>query len=161
MSSQTIALQNAQATQALGIALGQTLTAGTVLLLTGDLGTGKTTLVQGLGRGLGIEATIDSPTFTLVNEYLQGRLPLYHLDLYRLEPAEVPTLQPELYWEGDEVEAGIVAIEWSERLLYRPPDYLQIDLTHQPDHTHQAILTAIGQCQLPSVPLPLSMIPYS
>jgi tRNA threonylcarbamoyladenosine biosynthesis protein TsaE len=161
MPSQTIQLPHAQATQAFGQALGQTLVAGTVVLLQGDLGTGKTTLVQGLGLGLGIEATIDSPTFTLVNEYFQGRLPLYHFDLYRLEPEEVLALQPALYWEGDEVEPGIVAIEWAERLPYPPRHGLQIDLTHSPDDTRHAVLTAIGQFALPSLELPWSNHPSS
>ena len=74
----------------------------TILLLKGDLGAGKTTLVQGIGigGGLGITDAIVSPTFTLINEYPEGRLPLYHLDLYRLEPAEVRSLYLEKYWEG-------------------------------------------------------------
>ncbi|MER3476571.1 MAG: tRNA (adenosine(37)-N6)-threonylcarbamoyltransferase complex ATPase subunit type 1 TsaE, partial [Leptolyngbya sp. ERB_1_2] len=82
----TIDLKNPTETRSLGIQLGQTLPAGTVLLLQGDLGSGKTSLVQGIGEGLGIQDAIESPTFTLINEYLTGRVPLYHFDLYRLEP---------------------------------------------------------------------------
>ena len=112
-------LPDEQATRALGRALGEALAAGSVLLLKGNLGSGKTTLVQGLGAGLGIEE-IDSPTFTLVNEYMGGRLPLYHIDLYRLSAEQADGLQLETYWDGLEVEPGIVAIEWSERLSYLP-----------------------------------------
>ncbi|MDB9519020.1 tRNA (adenosine(37)-N6)-threonylcarbamoyltransferase complex ATPase subunit type 1 TsaE [Roseofilum reptotaenium CS-1145] len=126
-------LPDAQATEELGIKLGQILAPGSVVLLNGDLGTGKTTLIQGLGKGLGIEDLIDSPTFTLINEYLDGRVPLYHFDLYRLSPAQVPSLNPELYWEGVEVPLGIVAIEWAEKLPYSPPEVLILDLSYQGD----------------------------
>lgn len=124
-------LPDAQATKELGIKLGQILPPGSVVLLNGDLGTGKTTLIQGLGKGLGIEDLIDSPTFTLINEYADGRVPLYHFDLYRLSPAEVPSLNPELYWEGIEVPPGIVAMEWAEKLPYSPPEVLILDLSYQ------------------------------
>ena len=128
-----ILLANAEATQLLGIKLGQLLTAGSVLLLEGNLGSGKTTLVQGIGKGLGITEAIVSPTFTLVNEYTQGRLPLYHLDLYRLETEEVKQLNLESYWNEWEYPLGIVAIEWAERLLDKPPAYLKLSLTYEND----------------------------
>lgn len=143
-SSKTLFLPDAEATQQLGIKLGQCLPAGSVLLLEGDLGSGKTTLVQGIGQGLGIQEAVDSPTFTLINEYLNGRLPLYHLDLYRLNPVETADLYPETYWEG-EVEPGIVAIEWAERLPYRPQTYLHIHLTYDPDAGRRITLTVVGQ----------------
>ncbi len=124
-----INLPDMQATQALGRALGEQLAAGSVLLLRGDLGSGKTTLVQGLGQGLGV-ADIDSPTFTLINEYTRGRLPLYHIDLYRLSEAEADALFLETYWDGVEVEPGIVAIEWSERLSHLPPAPIELALSY-------------------------------
>ena len=124
----TVTLSNPQDTQRFGYLLGQHLTPGSTLLLVGNLGAGKTTLVQGIGRGLGIDEPIVSPTFTLVNEYLDGRLPLYHLDLYRLEPSSVDEIYPEMYWSGIEVASGITAIEWSQRLPYLPPSYLKIEL---------------------------------
>jgi tRNA threonylcarbamoyladenosine biosynthesis protein TsaE len=130
MSERIFKLADAHATYALGMDLAKTLTAGSVLLLTGNLGSGKTTLVQGLARGLNIEDSIVSPTFTIINEYFNGRLPLYHLDLYRLTPVEVDDLHLESYWLGLETELGIVAIEWAERLLNLPPDYLRIELTY-------------------------------
>ena len=117
------------ATHNFGVALGQTLTAGHVLLLQGNLGSGKTTLVQGIGQGLGITDLIVSPTFILLNEYSEGQVPLYHFDLYRLNPTEVDALHLETYWEGWEHPPGIVAIEWAERLTYKPATYLEICLT--------------------------------
>ncbi|NDJ19237.1 tRNA (adenosine(37)-N6)-threonylcarbamoyltransferase complex ATPase subunit type 1 TsaE [Myxacorys almedinensis A] len=139
-----LTLADADATRDLGIRLGRSLPAGTVLLLEGDLGSGKTTLTQGIGAGLGIKDSIESPTFTLINEYLDGRVPLYHFDLYRLERSQTATLHPDLYWEGIEVEPGIVAIEWAERLLYKPEAYLKLRLTYQTTG-RQAELSAIGQ----------------
>ena len=100
------------------------------MLLSGPLGSGKTSLTQGLGAGLGIEQTIDSPTFTLINEYLAGRLPLYHVDLYRLEGKAADSLYLETYWEGEEVEPGILVIEWAERLNYLPDSPIRLNLTY-------------------------------
>ena len=130
MNERIVRLPDATATQALGAELGKSLPAGSVLLLTGDLGSGKTTLVQGLAQGLEIEDAIVSPTFTIINEYLGARLPLYHLDLYRLNAAEVDDLYLESYWSGLETELGIVAIEWAERLSNLPPDYIRIELSY-------------------------------
>jgi tRNA threonylcarbamoyladenosine biosynthesis protein TsaE len=130
IQNRLVNLVDASDTQALGVELGKSLPAGSVILLTGDLGSGKTTLVQGLAVGLEIEDAIVSPTFTIINEYLSGRLPLYHLDLYRLTTAEVAELNLESYWLGLEAELGVVAIEWAERLAYLPDNYLQIELTY-------------------------------
>ncbi|MEG4303766.1 tRNA (adenosine(37)-N6)-threonylcarbamoyltransferase complex ATPase subunit type 1 TsaE [Microcoleus sp. D3_18a_C4] len=123
-------LPDSEATCKFGVALGRSLAAGTVILLQGDLGAGKTTLVQGIAEGLGISDSIESPTFTLINEYFGGRIPLYHLDLYRLEAEEVEALHLESYWDGLERDLGIVAIEWAERLQYKPENYLQISLSY-------------------------------
>ncbi len=136
-----ICLPSAEATRSLGITIGQSLNAGSIILLEGDLGAGKTTLVQGMGEGLGIKEPIVSPTFTLINEYTEGRLPLYHLDLYRLEPKEVAALNLETYWEGVEVPPGIVAIEWAERMPYKPHSYITLRLTHGDEGTRQAEIT--------------------
>lgn len=125
----SLTLSDADATHQFGDRLGQLLPAGTILLLRGNLGSGKTTLVQGIGAGLGIVEPIVSPTFTLISEYPEGRIPLYHLDLYRLEPIEVADLHLESYWDGSEFPLGIVAIEWAERLPQLPPAYLEIMLS--------------------------------
>ena len=140
-----IFLKDAEATRSLGVVLGQSLVAGSVILLEGDLGSGKTTLVQGIGKGLGITELIVSPTFTLINEYTEGKLPLYHLDLYRLQPEEATVLNLETYWEGVEMPLGIVAIEWAERLQYKPHNYLCIELTYLADSGRQAHLEPVGR----------------
>ena len=143
--SKVISLPDAEATRSLGRFLGESLPAGSIILLEGDLGAGKTTLVQGIGEGLGIIDPIVSPTFTLINEYGEGRFPLYHFDLYRLSPAEVEDLQPSNYWEGVEFPLGIVAIEWAERLLYKPRDFLRVQLLYSPDFGRQANLFPAGE----------------
>jgi tRNA threonylcarbamoyladenosine biosynthesis protein TsaE len=137
-------LADAVATQKLGRQLGELLPAGSVILLTGDLGAGKTTLVQGIGLGLGIEEPIVSPTFTLIAEYTAGRLPLYHLDLYRLESQEVNELYLESYWEGIDVPLGITAIEWAQRLPQKPDRYLDLTLTYLPGEGRQVTLQIVG-----------------
>ena len=136
-------------TQKLGYLLGKHLIPGSVILLQGDLGSGKTTLIQGLGQSLGISEPIASPTFTLINEYTDINLPLYHLDLYRLTSEQVSSnLYPEIYWEGIEVEPGITAIEWAERLLYKPDNYLDIKLAHTAKKGRQATLSVVGENDL-------------
>jgi len=98
-------------TRRLGALLGRLLRAGDVVLLTGPLGAGKTAFAQGVGAGLGVAGTINSPTFTILKEYA-GRLPLHHFDLYRIEdPAELFALGFEDYFGGD----GVAVVEWAER----------------------------------------------
>ena len=100
-------------TSAVGSDLARSLTAGSVLLLSGDLGAGKTAFVRGLAAGLGIDPDIvSSPTFTLIQEYRGGRLPLHHVDLYRLRSIEVD----DLGLDELTLEAGVTAIEWPDRL---------------------------------------------
>lgn len=139
----TLTLQNPPQTVALGHWLGQHLEAGTVLLLQGDLGSGKTTLVQGLGLGLGIAEAIDSPTFTLINEYTGGRLPLYHVDLYRLDAQGTNQLFLEAYWQGEEYPQGIMAIEWSERLQFLPPEPLEVIMAYGQTPGRDVMLKAV------------------
>jgi len=139
----TIFLPDSSETQRLGYLLGKYLPKGSVIFLSGDLGAGKTTLVQGIGEGLNIEESIVSPTFTLINEYVDGRLPLYHLDLYRLEPSQVDSIYPEMYWEGIEVDSGITAIEWWQRLIVKPLNYLEIDLVTKAD-CREAYIQQVG-----------------
>ncbi|MBF2055770.1 MAG: tRNA (adenosine(37)-N6)-threonylcarbamoyltransferase complex ATPase subunit type 1 TsaE [Cyanobacterium sp. T60_A2020_053] len=141
IDSQTYFLKDDEETKQLGYNLSLTLTPNTVILLRGEMGAGKTTLIQGVGAGLGITEAIVSPTFTLVNEYLEGRIPLYHIDLYRLDGEEIADLRLENYWQGREVEAGITAIEWAQLLPYFPDNYLLIDLTLTEDGGRKAVIS--------------------
>jgi tRNA threonylcarbamoyladenosine biosynthesis protein TsaE len=129
-NSLVLSLVNLEQTNTVGFCLGQILSPGSILMLEGDLGSGKTALVQSMGQCLGIIDAIASPTFALIHEYSEGRIPLYHLDLYRLSPPEVTELHLETYWEGIEIPLGIVAIEWPERLAPWPEDYLHLVLTY-------------------------------
>jgi tRNA threonylcarbamoyladenosine biosynthesis protein TsaE len=149
-NTSTLSLPDLKQMQALGLCLGKTLAPGSILMLEGDLGSGKTTLVQSIGAGLGITDTIASPTFALIHEYPEGRIPLYHLDLYRLEPLEVNELHLETYWEGKEVLPGIVAIEWPDRLLDWPEDYLHCHLTYV-DKGREITFTPYGQIDWASI----------
>jgi tRNA threonylcarbamoyladenosine biosynthesis protein TsaE len=105
--------------------LAPELWAGSVLLLSGDLGSGKTAFVRGIAQGLGIDPTeVTSPTFTLVHEYRGGRLPLVHVDLYRLERAELD----DIGLDQDLADGGVLAIEWAERLSRQPPGAIRIEI---------------------------------
>ena len=98
-------------TEALGVRLADKLQGGEVIAYTGDLGAGKTAFTRGIARGLGIAERVTSPTFTIVNEYDSGRLPLFHFDMYRL------TSSDDLYdigWEDYLDRGGVCAVEWSE-----------------------------------------------
>ena len=100
-------------TEKLGQALGAVLQPGTVLAYEGDLGAGKTAFTRGLARGLGAVEAVTSPTYTIVNEYLSGRIPLFHFDMYRLTSAD------ELWdigWEDYLDRGGVCAVEWSENV---------------------------------------------
>ena len=102
-----------QQTEALGSALGEKLQAGTVLTYTGDLGAGKTAFTRGLAKGLGAKDMVTSPTYTIVNEYLSGRLPLFHFDMYRLASADDLW---DIGWEDYLERGGVCAVEWSENV---------------------------------------------
>ena len=100
-------------TEELGAALGRILKAGTILAYRGDLGAGKTAFTRGLARGLGYADPVTSPTYTIVNEYLGGRLPLFHFDMYRLASADDLW---DIGWEDYLERGGICAVEWSENV---------------------------------------------
>ena len=100
-------------TEALGEKLGKLLRPGTVLAYLGDLGAGKTAFTRGLARGLGCRETVTSPTYTIVNEYLGGRLPLFHFDMYRLASSDDLW---DIGWEDYLDRQGVCAVEWSENV---------------------------------------------
>ncbi|MYB94349.1 tRNA (adenosine(37)-N6)-threonylcarbamoyltransferase complex ATPase subunit type 1 TsaE [Candidatus Poribacteria bacterium] len=120
--------ESPEETQVLGEKIGKTLKQGDVIALIGDLGTGKTCLTQGIARGAGIapDEIVSSPSYILINEY-NGKVPIYHIDLYRLENSEeIAELGLSEYVEGD----GICIIEWAERMADALPDsYIKIDIT--------------------------------
>ncbi len=97
----------------IGAALGAVLQPGTVIAYRGDLGAGKTAFTRGLARGLGITGPVTSPTYTIVNEYLSGRLPLFHFDMYRLRSADDLF---DIGWEDYLERNGVCAVEWSENV---------------------------------------------
>jgi len=129
MTSLDLISQSPADTLHIGRIIGETLTGGEILGLTGELGTGKTCLTQGIAQGMGIAERyyITSPTFTLVNEY-PGRIPLYHMDVYRLAGSvDLEDMGYEEYFYGN----GVVVIEWAEKVAdILPPEALFIHLEH-------------------------------
>jgi len=133
-------------TYGLGLTLGRLAYPGLVVVLNGELGAGKTFLAQGVGRGLGVEEPIRSPTFTLIHEY-HGRLPFYHLDLYRLDGSELEDLGLDEYLDA----GGVTLLEWGEKanpLL--ACDRLVISLNTEPSspNTRSIIMLALGSHSL-------------
>jgi tRNA threonylcarbamoyladenosine biosynthesis protein TsaE len=134
---------SADQTRRLGVRLGQLFVGGEVLCLVGDLGTGKTCLVQGIARGMGIVDPVTSPTFTLVNEYVGSTLSLYHIDLYRIVDVKAAhTFGLDDYLYGD----GVCTIEWAERVLgLWPEEYLLINLRHTDETKRGLTLRGLGE----------------
>lgn len=119
----TITVKSATETMALGERLAKYLIPQDLILLDGDLGAGKTTFTKGLAKGLGIQRPVKSPTFTIIREYQDGRIPLYHMDAYRLEEGGGDDLGLEEYFNGD----GVNVVEWSKFVSTEIPDnYLRI-----------------------------------
>jgi tRNA threonylcarbamoyladenosine biosynthesis protein TsaE len=130
------------ATFRLGSLLGKEALGGEVIALIGDLGAGKTRLVQGLAQGLGVsDSYVNSPTFILVQVH-EGRLPLYHIDLYRLESgAEISAIGFEEYLEGE----GVAAVEWADKgMSLFPSDRLTIEIHYGQESERKIILTGQG-----------------
>ena len=100
-------------TEAVGMALARVLEPGTVLAYKGDLGAGKTAFTRGLAKGLGCRDMVTSPTYTIVNEYLSGRMPLFHFDMYRLASSDDLW---DIGWEDYLERGGVCAVEWSENV---------------------------------------------
>ncbi|MBI4515352.1 MAG: tRNA (adenosine(37)-N6)-threonylcarbamoyltransferase complex ATPase subunit type 1 TsaE [Deltaproteobacteria bacterium] len=128
-------------TYALGRRLAENCRGGELLGLRGELGAGKTALVRGLAAGLGVDPDrVRSPSFTLVNEYRGGRLPLYHIDLFRLAPGELDRLALREYLYGE----GVCAVEWFERLGEPLQDYIEITLTFVDEQQRHIVAAAHG-----------------
>lgn len=115
------------------------LQAGDVITLEGDLGAGKTTFTKGIAKGLGITKTVNSPTFTIIKEY-QGKLPLYHMDVYRLKDSD-EDLGFDEYFEGE----GVTVVEWAHLIEEQlPVDYLQINLYYDNTSGRKIVLSPKG-----------------
>ena len=110
-------------TEGVGLRLGKVLPGGTILAYEGDLGAGKTAFTRGLARGLGAAEQVTSPTYTIVNEYLSGRLPLFHFDMYRLASADDLW---DIGWEDYLERGGICAVEWSENVREAMEDAITV-----------------------------------
>lgn len=133
---QVITTRSELETTAFGERLGTTLTAGSTLLLVGDLGAGKTTLVRGIAKGLGVDPDeVSSPTFVLINEY-RGRLTLHHVDLYRIDGAAVD----DLGLEELSASGGVVVIEWADRLPRSPAGATRITMTDKGDNIREILV---------------------
>ena len=112
-------------TEAVGAALGRVLTPGSVVAYRGDLGAGKTAFTRGLARGLGCAEMVTSPTYTIVNEYLGGRLPLFHFDMYRLHSSDDLW---DIGWEDYLERGGVCAVEWSENVADAMEDAISVTI---------------------------------
>jgi len=136
----TVITCSAEETEQLGRDLAARVRHGTVLAFTGDLGAGKTTFTRGLARGLGITVPVTSPTYTIVNEYRTGRVPLIHFDMYRLgSPDELF----EIGWEDYLAENAVIAVEWSEHVAAAlPPETVHIQMEQTEDGNRK--ITIIG-----------------
>lgn len=129
---------NMEETEALGMELAARLRPGDIVAYTGDLGAGKTAFTRGIARGLGIPEGVTSPTFTIVNEYEGGRLPLFHFDMYRLGDSE------ELFdigWEDYLARGGVCAVEWSENVADALEDEpIRVDI-RRGEHDGQRVIS--------------------
>ena len=121
-------------TEAVGEALAKVLQPGTVIAYRGDLGAGKTAFTRGLARGLGCDDMVTSPTYTIVNEYLSGRLPLFHFDMYRLRSAEDLW---DIGWEDYLDRGGVCAVEWSENVEEALESFILVNIEKTGEETRR------------------------
>lgn len=136
-----ILTENEEQTMNLAKKLTELLEPGMTLLLEGNLGAGKTTFTKGIGEGLGVKRIIKSPSYTIIREYQDGRLPLYHIDLYRLDESEASELGLEEYFEGN----GITVVEWSSVAPAElPAERLEIRLKTDVNHFEQREIEISG-----------------
>ena len=121
-------------TEAVGEALAKALLPGTVIAYRGDLGAGKTAFTRGLARGLGYREPVTSPTYTIVNEYIGGRLPLFHFDMYRLGSAEDLW---DIGWEDYLDRGGVCAVEWSENVEEALDSFILVNIEKTGDESRR------------------------
>ena len=138
---------NEAETEALGARLAAVLTPGAVVAYRGGLGMGKTAFTRGLAKGLGYSGRVTSPTFTIVNEYEGGRLPLFHFDMYRLADSDALF---DIGWEDYLDRGGVCAVEWSEQVTEAlPPDTIRVCFARCPEADNWRTITIEG-VELPS-----------
>ena len=136
-----ITTHSADETQALGQKLASRLAPGDVIAYFGDLGAGKTAFTRGLAQGLGITDPVTSPTYTIVNEYLSGRIPLFHFDMYRLSSSD------ELFdigWEDYLSRGGVCAVDWSENVEDALQDAIRVTIEKDADEPDTRHITITG-----------------
>ena len=134
--------RNESETEALGARLAESLSPGAVVAYQGGLGMGKTAFTRGLAAGLGYKGRVTSPTFTIVNEYEGGRLPLFHFDMYRLADADALF---DIGWEDYLDRGGVCAVEWSEQVEdAMPPETVYVTIARHPEDEHWRIITVEG-----------------
>jgi tRNA threonylcarbamoyladenosine biosynthesis protein TsaE len=140
VSTYTFYTNNPEQTEDFAKRLAKMLAPKDVLLLEGDLGAGKTTFTKGLAKGLGITKVVKSPTFTIIKEY-QGKLPLFHMDVYRLEDSD-EDLGFDEYFEGD----GVTVVEWASMIQdFLPKEYLEIHINHEGELNRRIHLIPKGE----------------
>lgn len=139
MKQYELMTMSSEETQILSEKLGKLLEAQDVLVLEGDLGAGKTTFTKGLAKGLGVKRVVNSPTFNIIKEY-KGRLPLYHMDVYRLAESE-EDLGFDEYFYGE----GVTVVEWAHLIeQFLPTSLLKISLFHAGNDTRRVVLEPNG-----------------
>ena len=123
-------INSSEEMQNLGATIAKTAQPNDLLLLTGDLGAGNTTMTQGIGRALGVRRPVKSPTFTIVREYREAKIPLFHMDFYRLENDDLSSIDLNAYLHED----GLVVMEWPQVIMTELPDeYLQLNIKRVDD----------------------------
>ena len=127
-------------TEAVGAALAAVLTPGTVIAYTGDLGAGKTAFTRGLARGLGCGDRVTSPTYTIVNEYLSGRMPLFHFDMYRLGSSDDLF---DIGWEDYLERGGVCAVEWSENVADAMENAIYVKIEKTGEETRKITIEGV------------------
>ena len=135
-------------TEAVGAALAAVLTPGTIIAYTGDLGAGKTAFTRGVARGLNCTDRVTSPTYTIVNEYLSGRLPLFHFDMYRLASSDDLF---DIGWEDYLRRGGVCAVEWSENVDDAMEDAIYVKIEKTGEETRR--ITIEGGDQIADISL--------
>ena len=125
-------------TEAVGAAVAEKLTAGDVIAYEGDLGAGKTAFTRGIAKGLGANEPVTSPTYTIVNEYLSGKLPLFHFDMYRLSCADDLF---DIGWEDYLERGGVCAVEWSENVAGAMENTIRVKIEKTGDESRRITVT--------------------